>query len=287
MSPWFKHYWATQPNANPRINGLVLDLTRTDTQKFNNAQECAVNAVHEIVQTHPGPYTLLVSGGIDSQAMMHVWALSGVPHNVVHYSYNWLNYHDTECLRIYCHKHGITHQERIFDANAFISGPDLIPYAQKYDCSSPQILSYIRMIQNHDETVILSGNTYNNFNIGVNYTHLALDRYRAMEKPNLVPFFFSSTPSITFLVDYLDNNSHQNYNFKVALYEALGAQVRPQTRAYTGFERIKELYETTEVPLNLRYKYKDRASKSPFDVLYRYRLYDYIGLYTEFTYIKR
>lgn len=298
---WFKHHWASEPNSNLRFNGLVIDLTGGERKQFPDTLNCAVDAVHEIVRRYPPPYVLYASGGIDSQAMIYAWYKSGVDFQVVTVSYNNnMNYHDIQYLFKYCSRLGIEVEICDFDAINFIKSPELITYAREYDCSSPQILTHIKMIESQPGTIIMSGNTFNGKNIGLNYTLLALDRYRIKTKSNLEPFFLASTPSITFLNSYCktryqfdisrnnpiaDEGFLQNwYAQKTHIYNSMGAQVIPQKSRYTGFEKIKEIFDTLPVPINLKYKYRNKPSKRPFDVFYRYKVMDEIGLYSEENY---
>lgn len=277
---WFRYY--RDPNKNPRMGQLVLDLTGAELKNFNAPIDVALDAVYEITKNHPAPYTLLVSGGVDSQAMIHVWKQSGVPFKVVHYNYLGLNAHDTQFLVEFCQQQEVECNIIDFDAVGFITSNLLKDYAKKYDCSSPQILTYIRFAEQHSETAIMSGNFHLSLSIGVNYTLLALDRFRKESKPNFIPFFFSSTPSLTFLTKYLKKSQiNDGYQFKCNAYNQLGVAVIQQPAKYTGFEKIKELFDHVSVPTELRMRYKNYPSKRPFDLLYRYALYDHITLYND------
>lgn len=292
---WFTAEWKTVPNEDCRLNKLVIDISKAELKPFESTVECVVDAVLEITKKYPPPYTLLASGGVDSQAMIHAWKLSGIPFRIVHYNYHGLNDHDTQFLITYCNKNNLNFEIRDFNALEFITSKKLITYAKKYDCSSPQILTYIRFTEKHDETVIMSGNVFDGLLIGVNYTILALDRYSNINKKNVVPFFFCSTPSITYLTKYHKNklkykinlDLNAKYQHKINLYNSFGANIIEQSKPYTGFEQIKEILKNSNTARSLKYKYKDKPSKNPFDLNYRYNLYDYIGLYSESTEILR
>lgn len=282
---WFKTGWQTLPSSNHRLNPLNIDITCPDRKKFANSTECVLDAVHQITKTHSPPYTLLVSGGTDSQAMLYAWKLSGVPFRAVHYSYCDLNVHDRVTLRQFSARERIPIERANFDALNFIRSEELVEYAKRFDCVSPQLLTYIKMIQQHTETVIMSGNFFNGSDLGINYTLLSLDRYRQSSKTNFVPFFFCSTPSLTYITDYIDssNGYHDRtdlYKFKNSVYNSFGAQIIPQEKAYTGFELIKDICDDMEVPPSLQVKYKDKDSKRAFDIFYRYELYKHVGIYS-------
>lgn len=299
---WFNYYWAEKPHENVRYNGLMVDLKSAETKSFENSLACAIDAVHEITKKFPPPYVLYASGGVDSQAMIYVWHKSGIQFKIVNVNYNDnLNIHDTQYLITYCGKLGLPIYFENFDALGFITGNELLSYAKKYDCSSPQILTYIKMIEHQKGTVIMGGNTFNGLNIGVNYTLLGLDRFRQKEKSNFEPFFFSSTPSIAFLKNFCKSHykfqsigvkeTRENssllddfYSQKLGIYNDLGAEVIPQPNHYTGFEKIKESFDSIDIPVAYKHKYRSKPSKRVFDILYRYKIMDEIGLYNEDTY---
>jgi hypothetical protein len=278
---WFRAY---RFDSNSRTSPFIIDLSSAKLENFSSPLDCAVDAVQQIANNYAPPYTLLVSGGVDSQAMLHIWQQSQIPFRVVSYNYMGYNSHDTEFLIKYCALKGIDYELVDFDAVKFITGPELLMYAKKYDCSSPQILIYIKLAEQHSETVVMSGNVFNLDSIGINYTQFALDRFRQLSKQNFIPFFFSSTPSITFLKNYIiDKDLPTDRRFKYEVYRHIGADIIEQPSSYTGFEKIKDLFDSQEVPLKLKVKYMNQSSKRPFDLLYRYALYDHIGLYREKT----
>lgn len=287
---WFNSYRA--PHKNPRLGEFIIDLSGVNVKEFSQPIDIALDAVYEIAKNNPAPYTLLASGGVDSQAMIYVWKLSGIPFRVVHYNYLGLNSHDTEFLIKFCQLYQVDYEIIDFDAVGFITSELLKEYAKKYDCSSPQILTYIRFNEQHSETTIMSGNFYYGEGLGINYTIFGLDRFREKAKSNFVPFFFCSTPSLTFLTKYLtlpnslpitNDGNTETYSRKCEIFNHLGVTVIPQPTKYTGFEKIKELFDNTNVPALSRIRYKNYASKRPFDILYRYSLYEHITLYNDQT----
>ena len=102
-----------------------------------------------------------------------------------------------------------------------------------------------------------------------------------------IPFFFCSTPSITFLTNYIEDstilNSQNTYDVKCSIMNQLGVDLIKQPIKYTGFEKIKELFDDVRVPAYLKIKYKNHDSRRPFDLLYRHSLYDHITLYNATT----
>ena len=297
MSFWIQIYRKSTPSENQRLNELVIDA-RVDyeiTCKPGIAE--ALDAIKKITEEYPAPYTLFCSGGVDSQAMLWAWHISGVPFRAVHYSYNNLNDHDTDHLKLFCDRYNI-HLEIInFDPIEFWKTEEYIELAKKVDCASPHILTYIKMASFHKETCILAGNFLEPEVTSLNYTILGLDRYRKLIKPNFLPFFFLHTPELaySFLKLYIKNVDKEefrkdivimpgwHYQSKCVTYQQSGFPVIPQEAKQSGFEKIKDMLDSEKVPSYLRLKYHSKLSKRPMDLLYRYALHDHIGDYTEKT----
>lgn len=282
MLKWYSTSFATKPNANPRQNYLIVDFS-TDEPLGGSAMENAVNAVNLIVQQHAGPYTLLASGGVDSQAMILAWKQAGVPFSVVHYNYG-TNIEDIETLVSFCCQHGVPVSIRFFEAQEFIESQELIELAKKYDCSSPQILTYIRFTMQHPETCVMAGNFIGLQGGAFNWTIEALQRFAEADKPNFIPFFLTSTPQLaySFLTREVENKramlpDHSEYEIKVATYRDCGFDVMAQSDKRTGFEAIKALYDSVKPAAKIRLKWAHKPSKRPFDLLYRYSLMDHLA----------
>jgi hypothetical protein len=287
---WFSFHREETPNQNPRLNPLAIDFTTADLLD-DDAIQNAKDAVALIQEQHPAPYTLFASGGIDSQAMMLAWKMLGAEFKVVHYSYG-TNSTDTSFIVDFCVRNRIPFDLLMFDAKAFIESAELVELAKRYDCSSPQILTYIKLVSRHPETCVMAGNFIDDANSGLNWTLLGLQRFAEIDKQNFVPFFFLSTPKLaySFVRGYRSKmleqfHSHprirDSYSAKVDAYHQAGFQVKAQPSKLTGFEELKAQYDSIKIPAHLRLKWNKMPSKRAFDVLYRYSLYDAIGLYSE------
>lgn len=294
MDLWFKSYWNLEPNSNQRLNKFIIDYDVDNIQftndVFSSPLDKAISAVHKITSKYPGPYVLLASGGVDSQAMIWAWYKSGVPFEICHYSYDGWNYHDTEYLKNFLNKIGIANKLKIvnLDAIDFISSPQLKSYAKKFDCSSPQILTYIKYVENTAGTPIMGGNFIQHDICGLSHTLLALQRYSEQERPNFIPFFFQSTPELAYTFFQLDSTYRgQNtgkdagYIAKCRCYETSGFPVIRQYEKYTGFEKIKTYFDSESVDKLDQIKWRNMPSKRTFDIKYRYSLYDHIGYYDD------
>lgn len=293
---WLTYYRAKKPNANERLNPLIIDVKRP--QSYVPPLNAAIDAVNKIAQNFPPPYNLLVSGGVDSQCTILSWVKSGIPFKITHYSYNGQNAHDTETLLQFCEQNNLDVQIENFDVDNFLNSSEYIELAKKYDVASPHILTYIKLASLHEDTVVMSGNFITNtsgLSAGINYTILGLDRFRLISKSNFIPFFFLYTPELAFAFQDTDIKNQNDlikrgmddiiYANKCKTYIDSGFNVIPQKSKMTGFEKIKISYDTAHVPRALVIKYRLEKSKRPFDFLYRYALYDHIGRYNEYTLI--
>lgn len=80
--------------------------------------------------------------------MLYAWKMSGVAFNAVHYTYG-TNTAGTDSVIEFCEKQAIKLDIRTFDAKGFISSKKLVEMAKRYDCTSPQILTYIEFTKQH------------------------------------------------------------------------------------------------------------------------------------------
>lgn len=288
---WVKYNRALIPNNNPRLN--VLDINMPQPTNKLKPIDAALIAVSDIIKNNPPPYNLLASGGIDSQCMILAWLKSGVEFNVIHYSYNNYNSEDTNSLNLFCDLYNIESEIRVFDVDNFINSQEYIDLAKKYDCASPHILTYIKIASLTSGTIVMAGNYVshpNTYTSGLNYTILALHRY-ALDRMNFIPFFLLHTPELAF--SFLDtDNYYQSYaitekisNFdyfaKCQTYNSAGFGIIPQANKLTGFEQIKIKYDNVYVKPALYLRFRSENSKRPFDLLFRYSLFDVIGKYSE------
>lgn len=293
MDLWFKTYRETKGD---RKSPLVFDFSEPVGLQVGPALYEAENAIRSICDVHDGPYTLLVSGGVDSQAMIYAWRKSGIPFSVVHYSYGD-NIEDGMTLEAFCISWGIEYQIKSFDVESFITSDEYKQMAIKYDCASPHILTYMKLASFHNETVIMGGNYLSHFSTSLNWTILGLDRYRQITKPNFIPFFLCSSPGLAYAfykseIDlqrrYKDHvpialGRETGYYTKVKAYEFAGIPVIKQSKKLTGFEAIKERYDLAKVDRLTKMKWSNMPSKRPFDVIFRYGLFDILpyGFYSE------
>lgn len=275
---WIRYGWGTSmknewhPGAK-----LVVDFSRYDP-KINEAAsiDAAVLAVRDITETFPAPYTLMCSGGIDSQAMIWAWHMAKVPFNIVSVKYIsddiFFNDYDLVQLGEFCSRHNFQVDYKDFDLIPFLEN-ELSKVASTNDCDSPQICTYIKMTELVPEgTLCFSGN----FLLGrmtpggFNYTLLGLHRYALLSKTAtraIIPFFFLHHPILA-----TSFNQFSAYRLVDSLYQRAGYPVIPQASKFNGFEKIKEFYDkfTERVSAFDRLRFSAKPSKRVFDLLFRY-----------------
>ena len=124
-----------------------------------------------------------------------------------------------------------------------------------------------------------------------------MDRYRATSKQNFVPFFLCSTPGLAYAfykseIDLqhryrehvpISLGRDAGYYTKVKAYEFAGFPVIRQSKKLTGFEAIKDRYDSVKIDRLAKIKWANMPSRRPFDVLFRYGLFDILpfGFYSE------
>lgn len=245
--------------------------------------ELAAQAIHRITETYPGPYTLVCSGGVDSQAMILAWLRSGVEFNIATGRFNGgMNDHDLENLWLLQKREGFEVQVLDLDVLSFHEN-ELVDWAIRYQCASPHILTHMYICSKViTGTVIASGNYVIKDGIlgGSTYMTFGLDRYARWSGQSVVPHFWMHDQELmpAFEMQRRKFNLPDNrdsYTFKCELFKLCGYDVIPQTAKYNGFEKIKEYYDGRQANYKLRVKAKNYGvSNRYYDVVFRYALWD-------------
>jgi len=258
------------------------DYTINYSKKSNikiAALDAAIFTIDHIYKNYPEPYTLFLSGGIDSQAMLYAWIKSGKKFNTFSGVYNFdLNAHDLENLKIISNLWNVDINFTKFNLLNFLN-TEYNQYADLYRCASPHICGYMKMSEkvNHG-TVIFSGNyVYNNMFIDRN--NFGLYKFAKISNKNMVPFFFMETEELAYSFEQnrdelkLYTSDKETYPYKVRIYQSNGFPVIPQSIKFTGFEKIKEYYDLNfENPYKNKLQYYLTAKQKStriFDLLYR------------------
>lgn len=266
-------YWITEKYSQDKSQ-LTLDCTY-HYLKAMQPLDAALLTVQHIVDNYPAPYTLMVSGGIDSQAMLWAWHQSGQPFTALSGRYNTdMNAHDHVQLLEFAEHHNITVDFLDLDLLDFFAN-EYSTWADKYQCDSPQICAHMRIASAVTAgTVILSGNFLEKTHPALTYAILGMKRYAEQSGQSMVPFFFLETPELAYsFISILDSsNSAAAYQRRVEAYWSAGFPVGPQCRKYTGFEKYKDYYDQLGhlVPVTDRLEFVGKPSDRVFDQLLRY-----------------
>lgn len=272
MTPWYSV-----------LNDNTIDF-RID---FNPTYglEAAKITIEQIMKNYPPPYNLMVSGGVDSQAMLYAWKLFGkdyIPTSVI---YNkGLNKHDLETLAIFANRERIEVTYIDFDLLVFYN-TDYPAVCEKYRCVSPHFGAHLGMTEHLPGTVIFSGDRLSDGAAAIGRNNICI--LEASKTRSIVPYFFMHTPEIAYSAFY--NNyklvsKHQSvkesYLLKCKLWHSSGFPIIPQNAKYTGFEKVKNYYDARYgclVTNKMKLKFSHRASIRAYDMLLRYPYEDKFG----------
>lgn len=275
---WIHYGWGSELDAKWKNDTNLRIKYHVDINPSLNALDEAIRTVNEIVDTYPAPYTLMCSGGVDSQAMIYAWLKSGKSFSIVSMIYEIngksFNSHDHVELERFSKDHGLNVEYRTFDIVDFLEN-NLPSISKKYDCDSPQICTYIQMSQQiTDGTILFSGNFLDHgYSAALNFTLLGLHRYAEIENTSrrkVIPFFFAHDKNlaVSFISKFRESK-------KEKMYQINGFPVIPQKQKFNGFELVKEYYDQFEsrVDNKSRLRFANYPSNRVFDFLFRYSLY--------------
>jgi hypothetical protein len=256
-------------------DSLVMDFTVENFKKLHGL-EAALYTIKEIEKNYPPPYTLMVSGGIDSQAMLYAWHISGVKFNTISARYNLnLNDHDLETLEQFSKQYSIDISYMDLDIFKFYQ-EEYDHYATTFNCSSPQVCVHMKIADLIKEgTVISSGNLLVPYKAAITYAMSGITRYAESCKRPMIPYFFLETPELAYSIfERSKIFMKQGYQGKVDDYLESGFPVIAQTEKLTGFEKVKDYYDqfcTTLVTARHRLQLiSDNPSRRVFDLLLRH-----------------
>lgn len=257
-----------------------ITFTRTEKEVLVNADvdfekmqplEAAFLAIEDITNNYPAPYTLMLSGGIDSQVMLWCWLKSGKKFDVRTVRYNdGLNDHDIKDMSEFCRQHNLKFVLFDFDLLNFLE-VEYSTYAERYRCSSPQICTHMKMCEDIVGTTIFSGNFADTNKLSIDEAIMGMHRYSVSSGQSVIPFFFLHTPELAFSLR--QSESTLKYENRIQAYQNAGFPIIPQTKKQTGFELVKDLYDKTHAHLvtpKTKLEFFSRPSKRVFDLLLRY-----------------
>lgn len=250
---------------------ITLDIPSDSTSYLDAICEY----VHRIAEKYPPPYTLFVSGGVDSQALLYIWKRSGVPFTAVNVWYHGFNSHDFTEIAKFAQQLEIPIKQIAFNILDFLENR-LDDYAMKYECSSPQLCTHMAFSELIEEgTKIFSGNIPLQNITSMNNTIFGLQRYATKTNANLIPFFLMMDEKSASIAAHTAINIPENgmdaYEFKCHLYNILGIPVIPQKSKLTGFELLKDYYDLfpERVTKSMRLRHSSIQFTRVFDHLFR------------------
>lgn len=274
---WTKEYW---DSSGPEKT-FVIDFTNL---VFSDRLPVviALDVVRNIATEYPRPYNLFVSGGVDSQSMLWAWHNTNINFKAffVRYKTNdhYYNDHDYQTLLEFSKKYNIKIEFLDFDVINFLES-DLLSYAIKYQCTSPQICTYMKMSELvKGGTIIFSGSYLDSTVSSLDYTIYGTERYGFISNRNVISRFLLHEKELagSFLILYKKycHLSIDPYELKCLVYHRSGFPVIPQKEKYTGFEYIKKYYDSQQnlVSIDEIEEAKNKPSQRVFDIVFRYRL---------------
>jgi len=255
-------------------NDLIIDFKTTVLSKISPL-DAGVHTVNYIIENYPPPYTLMLSGGVDSQAMLWAWHKSEHKFNSLSVRYNSnSNDHDLKTLEEFSLLHQIPITFIEFDLLEFLE-KEYDFWANTYECSSPQICTYMKIASMVTSgTRIFSGNFITD-KIPLDYTLLGIERFAKISNTPIVGFFFLETPELAYsFVDVFEQiDSTDRYLKKFKSYQNAQYPVIAQQTKYTGFEEIKNYYDqhySHLVTMNHKLQVSSNPSRRVFDLLLRH-----------------
>lgn len=242
------------------------------------ALEATHKAIQHIQDNYPAPYTLYLSGGVDSQAMLWAWHASGVPYQAVSYVYNYtMNLYDLNAgMPVFAQKLGIKIERRNVDLLNFFD-TEYPKYAETYRCGSPHLAAYMYLAdQQTDGTVIFSGSITPEANSFYTANEWRLYHYGIVSGQNIVPMFFSETQDLHYaFLKYFESGQHKAVTYQKAGFPVVRQRLgySSNDQRYSGFEGIRDYYEkhiTRKFTLQEKMKrLPGQTSNWKFDLLFR------------------
>lgn len=246
-----------------------IDFRIENLNKIQPMQALEKN-IEYIMSTYTPPYYIMCSGGIDSQAMLHSWILFGKDYIPLCITYNKdLNQHDISNLKKFSKYMNIEIVYKDFDLLNFLQNR-YPAVSKKFECSSPQIATYISMVQDLDGTAIFGGNVLSGN--GVYLTRALLGLLNASKEQSIVPYFFLESKEVAYIRGLVEAPK-EDFNIYGRIYELCGLKIFHQEKKLTGFELVKDLYDKlylNTISLQQRMKYSTKPSKRAFDIMLRY-----------------
>lgn len=279
-------------------NDSYIDYPIPEQMPMIPALDAAFLTIDTIYKKYPPPYTLMLSGGVDSQAMLYAWHKSNREYKTFSGVYNdGFNENDLSTLRQFSSIQNIPVNFVKFDLLTFLN-TEHSDYVHRYRCGSPHMTTFMKMSEMiHEGTVIMSGNFIQHIFPDIKFNNrpfitkntFSLYRYAKITKKSMIPFFFLETSELAHAFKYKTNElkyqespatnaghfvpDTADYKNKVYLYQEHGFPVIPQEYKMTGFELVKDYYDIhykhLVTPKDKLFGSNSNISTRTFDLLLR------------------
>lgn len=265
--PLFDRNNSVSSHINLKVN-LSLDFFQNLRLDKESCKLYRIEAAKKCATTLGENLALCISGGVDSQAMLHSFIESGVKFTAYTFVFNNdLNIFDVNLARKYCYEHRVELIEIPFNILYFLTNENY-DYSIKYQSASPHFNTHYKfcdMLKEKGHTgVCFGGNTP--FNSRVNWgNHFERNSmnyitYSKLKKFPVQGSFLSYYPELTWAVailtpftdfdpgtanittEYRERANAIRYANKVLGYAKAGLDVC-ESKKHSGFEDVKKYYQ--------------------------------------------
>jgi len=251
--------WCTLAHFDDRIDiDVRIGKNAVSNKSFFEIKRIAVENSLTVVGSNP---VLCLSGGIDSQAMINIWKEQKYPFTVVTFDFgNNFNQSELSDALVFADFLKIPVQVIKLDIMRFLVR-DLIEFSKKYQMASPQFCVhayFLETIRSLGYTgAVFGGNGFTVVDNEIKFyltraQLLDLENYSQISKFSVIPSFLSfdqdlcldllvATPNISSDPSTIHKERYQS---KIESYKALGLKIIPQDNKKTGFEQLKDYYNS-------------------------------------------
>jgi diphthamide synthase (EF-2-diphthine--ammonia ligase) len=236
----------------------VLDFKHGKCNSHKSWREECKNVAQELYDLHGDKLIVTLSGGLDSEVVLHSFIANGIVPNVVIFRYERnLNLHDINYALRICAARQISPKIVDINVSRFFT-TNLLDYANITKCSSPQLNLLMKSIDNLDGIPIIgAGENYLSRKEGEKEVYdleeakiAAIYKFYKNKEREIIPAFFQYTPEI--MISYLQKESvyrwvetakQQKYINSKKIKPSIIAEdfdIEPRGKL-TGFELIDDL----------------------------------------------
>lgn len=191
----------------------VLDFKHGKCDSHRSWREECKSVAQELYDLHGNKLIVTLSGGLDSEVVLHSFIANRIVPNIVIFRYERnLNLHDINYALRICAARQIS--PKIVDVNVSeFFRTDLLNYSDITKCSSPQLNLLMKSIDNLDGIpIIAAGENYLSRKEGEKEVYdleeakiAAIYKFYENKNREIIPAFFQYTPEI--MISYLQKES--------------------------------------------------------------------------------